>query len=74
MFLAEEIAPVKAGLAGEESTWGRVPVDAGLDWVEPDYATVRVFFATDRSLKDGAAPVRDVRRRALRPPRRGLRV
>ena len=49
MFLPEEIAPVKAGLGGRgEVELGRLPVKAPLDWVEPDYAVVQVFYATDR--------------------------
>ena len=56
MFLAEEIVPVVAGLAAGEAALGRAAVSGALDWVDPDYAVVRVFFATDRTMADGARP------------------
>jgi len=34
MFLAEEIAPVKAGLAGGQPVLGRIPVRHPLVWTE----------------------------------------
>jgi esterase/lipase superfamily enzyme len=49
MFLPEEIALVRAGLAAEEAALGSIPVNSTLDWVDPDYSVVRVFFATDRN-------------------------
>ena len=56
MFLAEEIAPVVAALAGGEAALGRVAVSAVLDWVEAEYAVVRVFFATDRAMTASPNP------------------
>lgn len=56
MFLAEEIAPIVAGLAGDEAKLGRVAVEGAVDWVDPNYTVVRVFFATDRAMTDGALP------------------
>lgn len=56
MFLAEEIAPVVAGLAGGEAAFGRVAVASVLDWVDPEYAVVRVFFGTDRAVTASTKP------------------
>lgn len=56
MFLPDEIAPVRAGLAAGETELGRIPLGSVLDWVEPDYAVVRVFFATDRNLTRSEKP------------------
>lgn len=56
MFLPEEITAVRAGLAAGESELGRVPVTTALNWVEPDYAVVRVFFGTDRNLTGSDKP------------------
>lgn len=57
MFLAEEIAPVVAALAGGEAALGRVAAESVPDWVEAGYAVVRVFFATDRERTAGTKPV-----------------
>jgi len=56
MFLAEEIAPVVAALGGGKAEFGRVAVGAVLDWVDAEYAVVRVFFGTDRTLTASAKP------------------
>jgi esterase/lipase superfamily enzyme len=56
MFLADEIRPVVANLGAGEDALGRAAVAAPFDWVDPEYATVQVFFGTDRSINPGAGP------------------
>lgn len=52
MFLPEEITQVRAGLAAGDAQLGRISVNYTLNWVEPDYAVVKVFFGSDRNFTE----------------------